>query len=158
MIINKELLTNYLTLRYDPGQKSKFHANWKNFIPKENDYDGEITESLLLDSIKSSIPDNKKPISISLSSGIDSSLCLALLREVFPNRKIIAICGVFDKKNSEAILAKKIAKKFDADFKILQMNSIFTNMPEIIYISKKPRWNTYNHLISKEAKNIVIIL
>ena len=152
MKIDKKLIQNFLTLRYDPSKHPEKLTKWQNFKTTTTDFDGQITESLLLNSIKNSIPDNNKPISISLSSGIDSSLCLALLRQVFPKRKIIAICGVFENGNDESKIAKKIAEKFSADFKILHMNSIFTNMPEIISVTKKPRWNTYNHLISKEAK------
>ena len=152
MKINKKLIQNFLTLRYDPSSISKNLAIWQDFKSDTTDFNGQNTEKLLLKSIKNSIPDNDKPIAISLSSGIDSSLCLALLRNVFPKRKIIAICGVFENGNDESKVAKTIAEKFSADFKILYMDSIFTNMSEIISVSKKPRWNTYNHLISKEAK------
>lgn len=152
MKINKKLIQNFLTLRYDPSSISKNLAIWQDFKSDTTDFNGKNTEKLLLKSIKNSIPDNDKPIAISLSSGIDSSLCLALLRNVFPKRKIIAICGVFENGNDESKVAKTIAEKFSADFKILYMDSIFTNMSEIISVSKKPRWNTYNHLISKEAK------
>ena len=141
-----------MTIRYTPKNNLTDLAKWQDLKTSESDPDGKITKNLLLNSIKSSIPDNGKPVAVSLSSGIDSTLCLALLRETFPNRKIVAICGVFENGNDESKIAKKIAEKFSADFKIVFMDSIFTNMPEIISISKKPRWNTYNHLISKEAK------
>lgn len=153
MKIDKTLIRNFLTIRYNPREKPPLKlASWRDFLPENNDADGKITEKLLLQSINKSIPNNESPISISLSSGIDSSLCLALLRKSFPKRKIVAICGVFEDGYDESINAKKIASKFEADFKVLQMESIFTNMPEIISISKKPRWNTYNHLVAKEAK------
>jgi len=38
------------------------------------------------------------------------------------------------------------------------MPSIFKNMAEIIWITKKPRWNTYTHIISKEAKKLDSVL
>jgi len=150
--INKKLIQNFLTIRYDPENQLVNLAKWQDFTTKNSDLDGKKTEILLKKSVKYSIPDDEEPLAISLSSGIDSSLCLALLRDVFPNRKITAICGVFENGNDESKIAKKIAEKFSADFKTVYMDSIFTNMPEIISISKKPRWNTYNHLISKEAK------
>ena len=152
MNVNKNQIRDFLTIRYNPKKNSSNLASWKDFEPKTSDPDGKITEKFLLASIKNSIPDNKKPIAISLSSGIDSSICLALLRKSFPDRKIFAICGVFDSGFDESIEAKKIADTFSAEFKVLQMGSMFTNMPEIISISKRPRWNTYNHLIAKEAK------
>ena len=158
MKINKKLIQNYLTIRYNPVQNSNTSINWKNFISQTSDPSGKISEKLLLDSVKKSIPDDKSPIAVSLSSGIDSSLCLAFLRSIFPKRKILAICGIFDSGFDESKEAKKIAENFSADFKIHQMGSIFTNMPEIISITQRPRWNTYTHMIAKEAKKKTNIL
>ena len=95
---------------------------------------------------------------MSLSGGIDSTLVLSLVRKSFPERKIIAVCGVFEDAFDESVIASKIAKKLDVSFRVIQMGSIFENMPEIIYIAKKPRWNTYNHLIAKEAKKFGDVL
>ena len=152
LIINKKLIKNYLTVRYDPMINSKNLAKWKDFVSNTSDINGKITEKFLGDSILNSISDDDSPISVSLSSGIDSSLCLAILRKTFPKRKIIAFCGVFDSGFDESKEAKLIAEKFSAEFKTVDMGSIFTRMPEIISITQKPRWNTYNHLIAKEAK------
>ena len=152
LIINKKLIKNYLTVRYDPMINSKNLAKWKDFVSNTSDINGKITEKFLGDSILNSISDDDSPISVSLSSGIDSSLCLAILRKTFPKRKIIAFCGVFDSGFDESKEAKLIADKFSAEFKIIDIGSIFTNMPEIISITQRPRWNTYNHLIAKEAK------
>ena len=127
-------------------------AKWTNFVSNTSDTNGQLTEKFLGNSISNSIPDDDSPISISLSSGIDSSLCLAILRKTFPKRKIIAFCGIFDTGFDESKEAKIIADDFSAEFKTVNMDSIFTNMPEIISITKRPRWNTYNHLIAKEAK------
>jgi asparagine synthase (glutamine-hydrolysing) len=150
--INKKLIKNYLTIRYDPLINSTSLAKWTNFVSNTSDTNGQLTEKFLGNSISNSIPDDDSPISISLSSGIDSSLCLAILRKTFPKRKIIAFCGIFDTGFDESKEAKIIAEDFSTEFKTVSMDSIFTNMPEIISITKRPRWNTYNHLIAKEAK------
>jgi len=150
--INKKLIKNYLTIRYDPLINSTSLAKWQDFVSNTSDTNGQLTEKFLGNSISNSIPDDDSPISISLSSGIDSSLCLAILRKTFPKRKIIAFCGIFDSGFDESKEAKIIADDFSAEFKTVNMDSIFTNMPEIISITKRPRWNTYNHLIAKEAK------
>jgi len=150
--LEKKLIRNFLTIRYNPIINSKNLASWKDFCFKTSDPTGKISEGILLNSIKNSIHDDNKPIAISLSSGIDSSLSLALLRKSFPKRKIIAICGVFDNGFDESKKAKKIAETFSAEFNVLNMGSMFTNMPEIISITQRPRWNTYTHLIAKEAK------
>jgi len=150
--INKKLIKNYLTIRYDPLINSTSLAKWTNFVSNTSDTNGQLTEKFLGNSISNSIPNDDSTISISLSSGIDSSLCLAILRKTFPKRKIIAFCGIFDTGFDESKEAKIIADDFSAEFKTVNMDSIFTNMPEIISITKRPRWNTYNHLIAKEAK------
>jgi asparagine synthase (glutamine-hydrolysing) len=152
LIINKKLIKNYLTIRYDPMINSKNLAKWQDFVSSSSDTNGKLTEKFLGNSISNSIPNDNSPISVSLSSGIDSSLCLAILRKTFPKRKIITFCGVFDSGFDESKEAKLIAEAFSAEFKTIDMGSIFTNMPEIISITQRPRWNTYNHLIAKEAK------
>ena len=85
-------------------------------------------------------------------------MCLALLRKQFPEQKIVSICGVFDKKQDESGRAKEIARKFNSDFKILRIPSLYTNMPELISMTKKPRWNTYTHFVANEAKKYGALL
>lgn len=141
-------------MRYNPVEKPHIKsAKWFDFQNGESDEVGIKTEMLLNSAIEQSLS-QEKSIAISLSSGIDSTLCLGLIRKAFPQKKIISICGIFDDGFNESIIAKKIAEKFDTDFHIVNMSSIFTNMPEIISITKKPKWNTYTHLIAKKAKQL----
>lgn len=157
--IDKIQIRNMLTLRYDPrfepaiGKKTA-----KHMLFEENDFSGKKTEKLLKHAFKVQFGSNTESKCVSLSSGIDSSLSLAILRELYPTTKITALCGVFDENNNESKIAKIISKKFDADFKIIKMPSIFKTMAEIIWITKKPRWNTYTHIISKEAKKFNSVL
>lgn len=153
------MIRNFLTIRYNPLEKPIVApVTWRDFRPNVSDPNGYQIEKLLKNAI-SKIPTTKKgSFIVSLSSGIDSTLCLALLRKTFPNEKIIAICGIFEEAYDESKKAKEIATKFDADFKVVYMDSIFTNMPEIISISKKPRWNTYQHIIAREARKYGDIL
>ena len=155
--VNPVSIRNTLTIRYDITEKPvKKSATIEDFKKSFNDQDGRITEKLLSDSFRKIGKFNK--FSISLSGGIDSSLCLALLRNNFPKAKITAISGVFENAYDESTYAKKLAEKFDADFHPIDMESIYTKMPEIVYIAKRPRWNTYNHLIAKQAKKFSKIL
>ena len=155
--VNPVSIRNTLTIRYDVTENPVKHpATIDDFKKSFNDQDGRITEKLLSDSFRKIGKFNK--FSISLSGGIDSSLCLALLRNNFPKAKITAISGVFENAYDESTYAKKLAEKFDADFYPIDMESIYTKMPEIVYIAKRPRWNTYNHLIAKQAKKFSKIL
>ena len=103
-------IRNILTIRYNPLEKPLIDPiSWKDFDSSKTDKVGKKTQKLLLKSVKKQFPDTNEPLVISLSSGIDSSLSLALIREAFPKKKIIAICGVFEKNNDESKQAKKIA-------------------------------------------------
>jgi len=156
--LDQKLIRNILTMRYNPEEKPLiFPAQINDFKLNNRDGDGRITEKLLKNSLHRQIGSNSSFV-VSLSGGIDSSLSLALLRDSFPDSDIFAICGVFEGSFDESLYAKKIAKKFDTKFKILKMGSIFSNMPEIISITQKPKWNTYTHLISREAKSFGDIL
>ena len=150
--INKNYLRNYLTLRYDPSKTSKKLISKNDFSPQKYDKNGIKTENLLTESIESFFGNPKKSIAISISGGIDSTLVLALIRKSFPDVKIIALFGVVENGFNELITAKKISKKFNADFYPVKIPSIFTSMPELISIAGKSKWNTYNHLIAKYAK------
>ncbi len=150
--LDKNGIQNILSIRYDPTKKPPISkAMWKNFSPSNNISTNEIYSKLLL-STKKNISNANEPLAISLSGGIDSTLCLAFLRKAFPKRKIFAICGVFEERFDESNIAQMAAKKFNASLITVKMNSIFSNMPEIVSITGKPRWNTYNHIIAKEAK------
>ena len=116
MKLNQISVRNILTLRYDittekPARKL---ATAQDFKGSFNDEGGHITEKLLNASFKEIKKFDK--FSISLSGGIDSSLCLALLRKNFPKARITAVSGVFEGVFDESIYAKKLAEKFDADF------------------------------------------
>lgn len=151
--LDKTSIKNILTIRYNPMEKPVFRKSLqKDFETKFSDGKGLYTEKLLLKSVENQINDESGPYVISLSSGIDSSLCLGLLRKKYQNEKIIAICGIFDESKDESKQARKIANRFDAKFKTLKMPSIFVTMPKIISITKKPKWNTYTHIIAEEAK------
>jgi asparagine synthase (glutamine-hydrolysing) len=145
-------IRNILSIRYNPKENSLIlPATWKNFNNKTTDIKGKKTEKLLINYAQELFQNKTGPLVVSLSSGIDSSLCLAIIRKAFPNKEVISICGIFEKSNDESKLARKIAKQFDTKFKTVQMPSIFTTMPEIISVTKKPKWNTYTHVIAKEA-------
>lgn len=150
--INKINLRNILTIRYNPQKSSNHYIFPKDLLPITSDITGEKTEKLITNSIKNYFDSKTKSIAISISGGIDSTLALGLIRKSLPNVKIIALCGIFENGFDESIIAKQVAKKYDADFCPIKMSSIFTSMPEIISITKKPKWNTYIHLIAKNAK------
>ena len=66
---------------------------------------------------------NTGKIGISLSSGIDSTLVLALLREEYPSSEIESISVKFSKSIDETNESKKISEKFDPDGKFIKKYS-----------------------------------
>ena len=150
--LDKIEIINQLSMRYDPRKKSDFYKNnWKSYNNQNSDLEGLTTEKMLINNIKNSLFSSKGRVSISLSSGIDSALCLSLFRKIFPSRKITALTASFE-GGDESKKASEIARKYDADFKTIPIESIFKNMPELVMITKKPKWNTYQHIIAKESR------
>ena len=150
--LDKVAIRNILSIRYNPLEKPLIKpAKWKDYANETHGNSRGRLQELLLKSTLDKLSD-QKTIAISLSGGIDSTLCLGLIRHAFPEKKVIGICGVFAGGFDESIVAKRVADKFNADFHIVHMESVFTHMPEIITITKKPKWNTYIHLIAKHAK------
>ena len=116
--INKSSLVNILTLRYDPSIKPNLlPKSPKDFSVDESpvsiqDIDDSICGEMQnkLDSIRD------KEISIALSGGVDSTLVLASLRKIKPEKKIHAVSIKFANSVDETPTASKIAEKFNAEY------------------------------------------
>ena len=122
--INLKLIQNFLTLRYNPEDKPAIPVMKSNQISNTiSDSNGLKTEKLLKNSIKKRFK-HVDTIAVSLSGGIDSSVSLALLRNTFPKKNIVAITGVFDGSYDESPVAKKITSNLDVKFKTVKMDSI----------------------------------
>ncbi len=151
--LDKISIRNILTIRYNPREQPPIpKIKWVDMRSNQSDSQGKKTEKIIQEYIYNKFQKIEEPISVSLSGGVDSTLCLALLRKYLPDHPIKAICGVFKGGFDESRIAKSISKKFNAKFSIVKMESLFTTMPELISVSGKPKWNTYQHLIAKKAK------
>ena len=80
-----------------------------------------IIENQIRDSIRNKIGDNIDKVGISLSSGIDSTLVLALLRKEFPSIKIESLSIKFSQSTDETYASKKISEKFDTNHHVLEL-------------------------------------
>ena len=82
--MNLNSIKSILTLRYDYTQTPILpKLTWQDLSQNE-DYSHLAIENQLILNFKNKIPKNySKPISISLSGGIDSSLMLCLLKQIF---------------------------------------------------------------------------
>jgi len=137
MLLNRVSIRNTLTIRYDITKKSNTKpVTVQDFKESFSDPNGYATEKLLNNSFKKIKKFNN--FSISLSGGIDSSLCLALLRNNYPKAKITAISGVFENAYDESTHAKKLAEKFDADFIRLIWNRFTLKCRKLSTLQRDP--------------------
>ena len=154
--INKSSLVNILTLRYDPSIKP-------NLLPK-SPKDFSVDESpISIKDIEDSIcgeMQNKldsigdKEISIALSGGVDSTLVLASLRKIKPEKKIHAISIKFANSVDETPTASKIAEKFNAEYHIIHLENYLSELPKAISIIKLPFWDLHWYYVVKKAKTL----
>ncbi|MEM3008240.1 MAG: asparagine synthase C-terminal domain-containing protein [Candidatus Nitrosotenuis sp.] len=115
----------------------------------------KVVESLIISSIKKSIKNSKKTtVSIALSSGIDSTLMLALLKKTCPDVKINAISIKFANSVDESKDAAKIASKFDVDHHIVFVENYLEELPTAISVIKKPFWDLHWYHVVKKAKTL----
>lgn len=144
-------IRNILTLRYDPEEVGPIsHKNWKDFAPTQSDAAGHKSEEILYAGIVNHLIDYDR-IAIALSSGVDSSLLLALVRDAYPEKKIVAIhyTGV---NNDELEATKKLAIQFDAELKILKPAPVIDRIEFMIRMMDSPKWDCYDYVIPFKAK------
>lgn len=142
--MNFNSVKSILTLRYDYTQIPILpKLTWKDLEKKENFSSEEILQQSI-SNIKKQIPsDYSKPISISLSGGVDSSLALCMLKQSFPENQIDAISIKFSDSPDETETASKIAKKIGVDHHIVEIDNFLEKLPEAISITKLPFWDIH---------------
>lgn len=156
-------IRNTLTLRYDPtievgssvprlvSDQVKVKRN--GTIPSSKDIEKEL-RNIISTAISKY---NPKTISLALSTGVDSNLMLALLRDEYPSLNIKCISVSFDEA-SEATYAKKIAESKDTDFYNVTVDNPLKDLPFLISIVKEPRWNLYQYYFIEKSKKYSDIL
>lgn len=156
-------IRNTLTLRYDPtievgtsvpklvSDQVKVKRN--GTYPSSKDIEKEL-RNIISTAISKH---NPKTISLALSTGVDSNLMLALLRDEYPSLNIKCISVSFDEA-SEATHAKKIAESKDTDFYNVTVDNPLKDLPFLISIVKEPRWNLYQYYFIEKSKKYSDIL
>lgn len=156
-------IRNTLTLRYDPtievgssvpklvSDQVKVKRN--GTYPSSKDIEKEL-RNIISTAISKH---NPKTISLALSTGVDSNLMLALLRDEYQSLNIKCISVSFDEA-SEATYAKKIAESKDTDFYNVTVDNPLKDLPFLISIVKEPRWNLYQYYFIEKSKKYSDIL
>lgn len=149
-------LQNLFTLRYDPTVRGIERKYPRDFVQIHSDPEGKHVEEMLRDIIHLRLRPHKN-ICISLSSGVDSTLLLALIRDIFPTKRITALTmsGI----KSEEEIAAKVAAYFDANHVILNFPDIVKEIPLMVKVAGEARWNVYPYytrLMSKKYGSIIV--
>jgi len=153
--IDTTSLVNILTLRYDPTQIPLLPKYTPSNFANSNEVPNiEKIEKLIIENISSKIKKDVESISIALSGGVDSTLILAIIRNLFPDLKINAISVKFASSIDETIPAAKIAENFDANHSILEINNYLKELPKAISIIKQPFWDTHWYYVTKKASSL----
>jgi asparagine synthase (glutamine-hydrolysing) len=113
-------------------------------------------ENFVEESIKKSIcvqlGNDPEKIGISLSSGIDSTLVLAILRKEYPNSAIESVSVKFSDSVDETENSKKISEKFETNHHVLEIDNFLKELPKAISIVKQPFWDLHWYYLVKEFK------
>jgi asparagine synthase (glutamine-hydrolysing) len=150
-----ESIKQILTLRYSTNLETSSQKlvpedfKTKQIINPEN-----VIEQSIRKSISTELDSNSKKIGISLSSGIDSTLVLALLRKEFPSTDIESISVKFSESIDETDVSKKISEKFDTNHHILEIDNFLEELPKAISIVKQPFWDLHWYYLVKRMKNL----
>ena len=143
-----------LTLRYSTNLETKSKKiKPEDFKTKQITNLENIIEDSIRKTISSELDSNSKSIGISLSSGIDSTLVLALLRKEFPSANIESISVKFSHSIDETNAAKKISEKFETNHHILELDNFLEELPKAISIIKQPFWDLHWYYLVKKMKN-----
>ena len=150
-----ESIKQILTLRYSTNLETSSQKlvpedfETKQIINPEN-----IIEQSIRKSISTELDSNSKKIGISLSSGIDSTLVLALLRKEFPSTDIESVSVKFSESIDETDISKKISEKFDTNHHILEIDNFLEELPKAISIVKQPFWDLHWYYLIKKMKSL----
>ena len=157
--MNPSIVKNILTLRYLPTKNTIIpKLSWEDFTEKNTHNSATIVEKSIKDAIRNEIGHSKKRICVALSGGIDSTLILAIIRDVFPDITINAISVKFAGSSDESEKAAKIARKFYANHYVLHIENYLQELPAAIGIIKLPFWDLHWYHVVKKAKSLSNIL
>ncbi len=150
-MLNSKEIESLLTLRYNYHSTPFLpHKNIKDFEPWDEPKTGwaRYIQTSLEMKIWEEL-NQYDTIGISLSSGLDSTLLLALIRKVFPKKDIRAC---IDNCSGEEARAEEQAIKYGAKINLLSLNSVLPKLSEYVKIAQEPRYNVYHEAMAKLAQ------
>ena len=151
--VQLENIKQILTLRYSTNLESLSPKIIPEQFKIKQITNPEVSvEKSIRKSICDQIGDDPKSLGISLSSGIDSTLVLALLREEYPSANIESVSVKFSESIDETENSKKISEKFETNHHVLEVDNFLEELPKAISITKQPFWDLHWYYLVKEIK------
>ena len=151
--VNVDYVVNMLTLRYSPFGKPLIRKrSWKDFVPSETRSPEKMTEDLISQEIRRKVEGAKpRGVSIGLSGGVDSTLVLSIIRNLYPSLPVTAVSVTFSDETDESDEARRIAELFDCDFRVVSVKNPLKDLRRLVAIVGEPRWNLYFYYVVQEA-------
>lgn len=154
--VDYQSLSRILTLRYDPKRKSvREPLTAKDFVPRKvTNLESEIIDTINADLIEKQQELKFDKISMSLSSGVDSGITLAMIRKCLPDVKVTCISLGFGHHDDEVARAEELSRIYNSDFHGIIKEDILSDLPKLINIAGEPKWNIYQYHILEYGKTI----
>ena len=151
--VQLENIKQILTLRYSTNLESlSLKIMPKQFKIKQIANPENFVEESIKKSICVQLGNDPEKIGISLSSGIDSTLVLAILRKEYPNSAIESVSVKFSDSVDETENSRKISEKFETNHHVLEIDNFLKELPKAISIVKQPFWDLHWYYLVKEFK------
>jgi len=151
--VDTDYIINMLTLRYSPtGKPLMRKRSWRDFTPSEARSPEKAAEDLISSEVRQKI-EGAKPsgVSIGLSGGVDSTLVLSIIRNLYPDLPVTAVSVTFGDEMDESDEAKRIAGLFNCDFRVVNVENPLKDLRRLVAIAGEPRWNLYFYYVIQEA-------
>jgi len=151
--IDTNYVANMLTLRYDPtGRPPMKKRSWGDLTPSKAESPEKTTEDLISREVRRKVEEAKpRGVSIGLSGGVDSTLVLTIIRDLYPSLPVTAVAVTFDDELDESDEARRIAGLFDCDFRVVSVENPLKDLRRLVAMVGEPRWNLYFYYVAQEA-------
>ena len=151
--IQIENIKQILTLRYSTNLETlSSKISPQQFKNKKTNNPENFVETSIKKSLHTSLGNDPEKIGISLSSGVDSTLVLALLRDEYPSSEIESISVKFSNSTDETENSEKISDKFCTNHHVLEIDNFLEELPAAISIVKQPFWDLHWYYLVKKIK------
>jgi len=153
--LNIKSINAILTLRYNPFQTPIIpKLKHDDFLGTNYEPSIDYIENCIISTIKKTISEKNKKITVALSGGVDSTLLAAILKKNFPEADIEALSIKFAESVDETPGASSIAEYLDIKHRSVYLENYLIELPKAISIIKMPHWDLHwYHVVKNMSQN-----